>query len=132
MQPRTLDSSTPIASANLLFSVLPEVEGFPAWEPAICTIGDVSYQTELKKLDGDAEKTVRYTITMREALNESLQQVTVTQAIRISYAPGSSDVQLSYKHNLASAQVCFNPSTMTESELTVRVFVALNKVVHGY
>lgn len=131
MQPRTLDSSTPVASATLLFSALPQIDSLPDWEPARCVIGDVSYQTE-KTLEGeDSSVTTRYTVTMYEQTNDEFQRVFVQRAIRKTYGSYAKDVALSYRHELASATVCFNPSTVTEAELTEKLALALVEVQNG-
>ena len=132
MQPRTLDSSTNVVSATLLFSALPVLEGFPDWEPAVCAIGDVSYQTEMKFDEGLSEKTVRYIVTMHEPTNEQMQLVAMQQVIRIQYRVTADDVSLAYKHHLTSSHAWFNPTTITAEQMHMKLFVACKQVTHGY
>lgn len=132
MLPRNLDSSTPVASANLLFSVLPQLDRYTEWEPSLSAIGDVAYACELVFQDENFhDVTYRYTVSLEEPINPSLQTVRVTKAMRIHPVMKAGEkVQFSYKHNLTSACAVFNPQTMSPELLAARVLDCVRVVDH--
>lgn len=124
MLPRNLDSSTPVASAELLFSLLPQLDHYTEWEPCLSAIGDVAYACELVlKSSYGEEVTYKYTVSLEEPINPTLQRIRVTKSMRVSpYVSGEREVQFSYKHNLTSAFTVFNPENIHTGLLAGRIF----------
>lgn len=130
MLPRNLDSSTPVASAKLLFSMLPQLERYTEWEPCLSAIGDVAYACELVVKSSYLEEvTYKYTVSLEEPINPTLQRIRVTKSLRVSpYVTGDREVQFSYKHNLTSAFTMFNPENIHPELLAGRILDCMKVV----